>query len=119
MQLKRKLKRWCKEKEARCSLPKYNTFDQIVNTAQRVEAKRALQDIQQKHLEVVKIEKSILELQHLFIDMSVLLAAQGEMVDQIALHVTSAVTDTEKGVQALNKAVKMQRKSRKVYYILN
>ena len=79
-----------------------------------MEAKRALEDIQKKHLEVVKIEKSILELQQLFMDMAVLLAAQGEMVDQIAVNVGKTVDHTEKGVQALNKAVKYQRKSRKV-----
>lgn len=73
-----------------------------------------MEDIQKKHLEVVKIEKSILELQQLFMDMAVLLAAQGEMVDQIAVNVGQTVEHTEKGVQALGKAVKYQRKARKV-----
>jgi t-SNARE complex subunit (syntaxin) len=41
-------------------------------------SKRALEDIQSKHQEVKKIEKSILELQQLFMDMAVLVAAQGE-----------------------------------------
>ncbi|KAJ3272821.1 Syntaxin-1A [Terramyces sp. JEL0728] len=91
---------------------------QIVNTGQRQEAKRALEDIQNKHKEVVKIEKSILELQQLFMDMAVMVAAQGEMINQIAVHVDSAVNDTEAGVNALTKAVKTQKKTRKKMCII-
>jgi len=47
-------------------------------------------------------------------DLSVLLVAQGEMVDQIALHVTNAVDDTEEGVKELAQAVKLQKRTRKV-----
>jgi syntaxin 1A/syntaxin 1B/2/3 len=80
-----------------------------------MEATKALEDIQNKHRDVIKIEKSILELQQLFMDMAVLVAAQGEVIDRIAVHVDSAVNDTEEGVQALQKAVKLQKKSRKVH----
>jgi t-SNARE complex subunit (syntaxin) len=83
-----------------------------------MEAKRALEDIQSKHKEVVKIEKSILELQQLFMDMAVLVAAQGEVIDQIAVHVESAVNDTDAGVVALKKAVEIQKKTRKVFFKL-
>lgn len=83
-----------------------------------MDAKRALEDIQSKHRDVVKIEKSILELQQLFMDMAVLVAAQGEVLDQIAVHVDSAVNDTEAGVQSLQKAVKLQKKSRKKMCII-
>lgn len=79
-----------------------------------MEAKKALEDIQTKHIEVMKIEKSILELQQLFIDMAVLVAAQGEVIDQIAVHVEGAVNDTEAGANALKKAVEIQKKTRKV-----
>ena len=47
-------------------------------------------------------------------DMAVLVAAQGEMVDRIAVHVEGAVVDTEKGVQALVQAVEIQKKTKKV-----
>lgn len=51
----------------------------------------------------------------MFMDLSVLLVAQGEMVDQIALHVTNAVDDTEEGVKELHAAVKLQKRTRKVH----
>ncbi|KAJ2998970.1 Syntaxin-1A [Globomyces sp. JEL0801] len=86
---------------------------QIVNSSQRVEAKKALEDIQNKHREVQRIEKSILELGQLFADMAVLVQAQGEVIDQIAVHIDNAVVDTEEGVQAMSRAVKIQKKTRK------
>ncbi len=81
---------------------------------QKAEAKRALQDIQDRHADIVKIEKSVIELQQLFMDMSVLVAAQGEMLDHVEIQVNNAVADTEKGVDALKDAVKYQKRSRKV-----
>lgn len=91
---------------------------QIANTAQRIEAKKALEDIQNKHLEVVKIEKTILELQQLFVDMAVMISAQGEVIDQIAVHVENAIEDTEKGGNSLQKAIVIQRSNRKVLIYL-
>jgi syntaxin 1A/syntaxin 1B/2/3 len=79
-----------------------------------MEAKKALEDIQTKHAEVVKIEKSILELQQLFMDMAVMIATQGEVIDQIAVHIDAAVEETSKGAVHLQKAVKIQRGNRKV-----
>ncbi|KAH6577199.1 hypothetical protein BASA60_004134 [Batrachochytrium salamandrivorans] len=91
---------------------------QIVNTGQRQEARKALEDIQSKHKDVVKIEKSILELQQLFIDMAVLVASQGEIIDQIAVHIDNAANDTEQGTQSLAQATKLQKKSRKKMCII-
>ena len=45
--------------------------------------------------------------------MAVLVAAQGEMVDQIAVHIGEAVNDTEAGVIALSKATELQKKAKK------
>ncbi|KAI8915552.1 t-SNARE [Gorgonomyces haynaldii] len=91
---------------------------QIMNTGQRNEAKKALEDIQNRHRDVLRIEKSILELQQLFMDMAVLVAAQGEMIDSIAVHVNEAVNDTDAGVKALQQATTYQKKSRKKMCII-
>ncbi|ORZ40644.1 t-SNARE [Catenaria anguillulae PL171] len=91
---------------------------QIMPGAQYMEAKQALQDIQERHQDIVKIEKSILELQQLFIDMSVLVAQQGELLNQIDSHVTKAVEYTEQGVEEMKQANKIQKRSRKRMCIL-
>lgn len=50
--------------------------------------------------------------------MSVLVAAQGELLNQIETHVANAVDTTEAGVEALKGAVKLQKKTRKKMMII-
>ena len=61
----------------------------------------------------MKIEKSLLELQQLFVDMSVLVAQQGEVLIQIDKHLDAAVDYTEKGAEELKEASKIQKGTRK------
>ncbi|KAJ3215260.1 Syntaxin-1A [Dinochytrium kinnereticum] len=90
----------------------------IVQNGQKAEARRALQDIQDRHADVQRIEKSIIELQQLFIDMSVLVSAQGEMLNQIEINVNDAVEQTDQGVEHLKGATKLQKKTRKKMCII-
>ncbi|KAI8819261.1 t-SNARE [Fimicolochytrium jonesii] len=91
---------------------------QIMNSGQRGEARRALQDIQSRHADIVRIEQSIIELQQLFMDMAVLVSAQGELLNNIETNVGNAVEYTEQGNQALSKAIKLQKKARKKMMII-
>ncbi|KAI9098746.1 t-SNARE [Phlyctochytrium arcticum] len=91
---------------------------QIMQSGQRGEAKRALQDIQDRHQDIMRIEQSIIELQQLFMDMAVLVQAQGEMLNQIEIHVSNAAEHTDQGVQQLGKAIKLQKKARKKMCII-
>ncbi|KAI9143497.1 t-SNARE [Paraphysoderma sedebokerense] len=86
---------------------------QILPTAQYMEARKALQDIQDRHQDIVKIEKSILELQQLFMDMAALVSQQGDLINQIDTNVSNAVMNTEAGVKELAAAVKTQKRTRK------
>ncbi|KXS21097.1 t-SNARE [Gonapodya prolifera JEL478] len=88
---------------------------QMLKTSKQTEeARAALVDIQNRHEEILRIEKTVLELQQLFMDMAVLVAAQEEQILEIADNVYKTVDNTEKGVQELRKANKMQKKSRKL-----
>lgn len=51
-------------------------------------------------------------------DMAVLVAAQGEMLNNIETNVSNAVDHTEQGNQALSKAIKLQKKARKRMIII-
>lgn len=86
---------------------------QVLMGAQHAEAKKALYDIQERHQDITKIEKSVLELHQMFLDMAVLVDAQGEMINQIDTFVSSAAEHTNKGVEEMKKAVKSQKQSRK------
>lgn len=88
-------------------------FAQGMLTAQQLEAQQVLEDIQNKHEDIVKIERSIIELQQLFMDMAVLVSAQAEILDRIESHVVNVVNYTEDGVVSLRKANKLQKSARK------
>jgi len=87
-----------------------DVFAQQILNASHAAAKNALLDIQERHKEILKIEKSINELHQLFVDMAVLVENQGELIDQIEYNVLQSVNFTEKGVQELQTARKYQKK---------
>jgi len=88
-------------------------FTMVTKDGRYNEAKNALADIEDKHKDILKIEQSINELHQLFLDMAVMVEAQGELLDQIEYTVGKAVGYTDKGVNELRKARKYQKASRK------
>eukprot|EP00296_Roombia_truncata_P000617 JP436298.1.p1 GENE.JP436298.1~~JP436298.1.p1 ORF type:complete len:291 (+),score=67.66 JP436298.1:109-873(+) len=88
-------------------------FADVILSASHVAAKNALADIQEKHKDILKLESSISELHQLFLDMSVLVETQGELLDQIEYSVQQSVAYTEKGVKELDKAKEYHASARK------
>ncbi|KAG0473791.1 hypothetical protein HPP92_015141 [Vanilla planifolia] len=72
-----------------------------------------LAEIQERHDAVKDLEKKLLELQQIFFDMAVLVEAQGDILDNIESHVSSAVDHVQSGTTALQTAKKLQKNSRK------
>ncbi|ORY16841.1 t-SNARE [Neocallimastix californiae] len=91
---------------------------QLEKGSKSADAKAALQDIQERHQEIIKIEQTVMELQQLFIDMQVLVKEQGEVINQIENNVQDANKNTEQGVEELKTAVVYQKKARKKLVIL-
>jgi len=90
----------------------------IENGSKSTEAKAALQDIQERHQEILKIEQTVLELQQLFVDMQVLVKDQGEVINQIECNIQQANENTEQGVEELKTTVVYQKKARKKLIML-
>ncbi|CAL9061879.1 unnamed protein product [Musa banksii] len=72
-----------------------------------------LAEIHERHNTVKDLERKLLELQQIFVDMAVLVDAQGEILDNIESQVSSAVDHVQSGTVALQKAKKLQKNSRK------
>lgn len=72
-----------------------------------------LAEIQERHDVVREIERKLLELQQIFLDMAVLVDAQGEMLDNIESEVGKADEYVTSGVGQLVKAKRLQRNTRK------
>lgn len=85
----------------------------LLNANRRGEAKTVLAEVQARHQELLKLEKTMAELTQLFNDMEELVIEQQENVDVIDKNVEDAQQDVEQGVGHTNKAVKSARKARK------
>lgn len=70
-------------------------------------------EIQDRHDAAKEIEKSLLELHQVFLDMAVMVEAQGEQMDDIEHHVLNASHYVKDGTKQLHTAKEYQRSSRK------
>ncbi|KAM6546975.1 hypothetical protein CsatB_027711 [Cannabis sativa] len=70
-------------------------------------------EIQDRHESAKEIEKSLLELHQVFLDMAVMVEAQGDQMDDIEHHVMNASNYVKDGSKQLKSAKEYQRGSRK------
>nr|CAD1833770.1 unnamed protein product [Ananas comosus var. bracteatus] len=73
----------------------------------------AVQEIQGRQDAAREVERSLLELHQVFLDMAVMVEAQGEQMDDIERHVASAGNYVKDGAKELGSAKAYQRSSRK------
>ncbi|XP_018561958.1 syntaxin isoform X1 [Anoplophora glabripennis] len=77
------------------------------------QARQTLADIEARHADIIKLENSIRELHDMFMDMAMLVENQGELVDRVEYHVTTAQDHVKGGHMNLSQAQKYQSKARK------
>ncbi|KAL8515665.1 hypothetical protein ACS0TY_014371 [Phlomoides rotata] len=70
-------------------------------------------EIQDRHDAAKEIEKSLLELHQIFLDMAVMVEAQGDQMDDIHHHVINAAHYVSDGTKNLKVAQKHQKSSRR------
>jgi len=70
-------------------------------------------DIEERHAEILKLEKAVLEVFELFKDLAELTNQQQDSLDRIEANVTSAGNNVTKGAKALVEAEEYQQKARK------
>ncbi|TVU49978.1 hypothetical protein EJB05_01326 [Eragrostis curvula] len=105
---------------------KFQTIDRLVETGDgeqifqraiqeqgRGRVLDTLQEIQERHDTVKEIEKKLLDLQQIFLDLAVLVEAQGEMLNDIETQVTNANEHIQSGTNQLRKARWLQKNTRK------
>jgi syntaxin 1B/2/3 len=94
----------------------------ILNASRRGEAKTALAEVQSRHRELQRLEKTMAELAQLFHDMEELVAEQNVAIQNVDQAVGNAQKDIELGLGHTDKAKESARKARKkkcwCYWIL-
>ncbi|XP_027700011.1 syntaxin-2 isoform X2 [Vombatus ursinus] len=75
--------------------------------------RQALNEIESRHKDIMKLESSIRELHEMFMDMAMFVETQGEMINNIEKNVMNASDYVEHAKEETKKAVKYQSKARR------
>ncbi|XP_053120951.1 syntaxin-4 isoform X2 [Hemicordylus capensis] len=80
--------------------------------------KQALNEIETRHSEILKLERSIQELHEMFMFLATEVELQGEMIDRIEKNILDSEDYVKKGQQHLDTAQKNQKKARKKKFMI-
>ena len=75
-----------------------------------VKLQNAVEDLEQRHKDILKLQKSILELHKMIVELSLLVDYQGEMIDNIVDNINQAKDNIIKGEKEINKAHEKMKK---------
>jgi syntaxin 1B/2/3 len=78
------------------------------------QARAVLSEVQSRHDDIKKIERTILELHQLFVDMQMMVEQQAETLTQIEVHAETAMVDLEHGNKDIDRALVSAKSTRKV-----
>jgi len=104
------------EVEQKLEAGDFTVLSSIIKESQQ--AKEDLKRLEDRHLEMVKLEKGIQEVHDMFLDISVLVETQGEAVGRIADAIDQAAHNVEEGRDQLAQAEKKKKQGRKLKFIL-
>ena len=95
--------------------PKYveQIYGDKLKGGAHVTLQNAVADLEERHKDIKNLEKSILQVHNLIIDLSKLVQLQGEMIDNIDANIQKAVNYVHKGEKNLIKAKENMKKARK------
>lgn len=85
----------------------------LMQLNRRGEARTVLNEVQSRHRELLKLEKTMAELTQLFHDMEELVIEQDQPIQQIEEQIGTAQHDIEQGVGHTQKAVVLAKKARR------
>lgn len=81
----------------------------MFESANRMEAQRALDSVNERHKSIQRLEQSLVNLHRLFVDMQMLVQLQGKMIDKIDTNVENVAEYTEESAVTMEKAVEYQK----------
>ncbi|NWU02806.1 STX2 protein, partial [Urocynchramus pylzowi] len=98
--------------------PSIFTSDVCISGPDSQITRQALNEIESRHKDIMKLESSIRELHEMFMDMAMFVETQGEMINNIEKNVMNATDYVEHAKEETKKAVKYQSKARRKMVII-
>jgi syntaxin 1B/2/3 len=89
-----------------------NIFENVT-LDRRSQSLSALSYVENRHLEILNLEKSVLELAQLYEDFAILVNEETQVINDIESNINVTVNKTETAIENLRTATKHQVKSRK------
>lgn len=86
--------------------------------AQKQQSKQALDEIEQRHTDILQLEENMRELQEMFDELNRLIDEQGEVINRIDMQVEIAKEYVHVAAVETRKAVLYKKKSKKKLYII-
>lgn len=80
---------------------------------EQIRLRRGLEDLRSRNNDIKKLEESIIQLHQLFMDMQILVEAQGELLNDIEYNIEDTKGKTETGYQELVQARAHQKSANK------
>ncbi|KAK3007001.1 hypothetical protein RJ639_017362 [Escallonia herrerae] len=90
-----------------------NFLQKAIQEQGRGQIMDTISEIQERHDAVKEIEKNLIELHQIFLDMAALVEAQGQQLNDIESHVAHASSFVRRGTDQLQEAREYQKSSRK------
>ncbi|KAA3678718.1 syntaxin 1A [Paragonimus westermani] len=78
------------------------------------QARQNAADIEARHEDILKLERSIRELHELFLDLAAMVESQSELIDRIEYNVSATKDHVEGAKQSTRRAVEYKTKTRKL-----
>jgi len=83
-----------------------------------IRLKNAVRDLEERHQDIKRLEKSVLELHKMVVELSLLVQYQGEMIDNIVINIKNAKDYIDKGNAELVKGNKCMECKKKIKCII-
>ncbi|KAI7884104.1 t-SNARE [Lichtheimia hyalospora FSU 10163] len=84
----------------------------ILKAGRQAQSRAVLSEVQSRHDDIKRIEKTLLELHDLFQDMQMLVSQQGEVIVEIERNAETAAQDLQHGNKNLTRAIDLARSTR-------
>jgi t-SNARE complex subunit (syntaxin) len=88
-------------------------YENKLTGAAHIKLQNAVKDLEERHRDIKNLEKSILQVHNMIIELSKLVQLQGEMIDNIELNIQKAKDYVIKGEKHIVKAKKNMESARK------
>jgi len=88
-------------------------FEMFGSLGETAKAHQQLRDLENRHADFVKLEKSIQEVYELFTELSAMVEEQGNSLDLIEMNIENTAANANEGAKNLKQAQKKKKKTRK------